>query len=366
MRNKFIITAILAASIAAIALMTPSVGDTKVETVRDPMPVKVTTIQIQDSFEEWRSFTGRAKSGRTSPLAFEMAGKLTAVRVDIGARVKKGQALATIDAARLKAVEQQIMADKADITANLMLAKSTLKRAKKTFAQGHLSEQHYDEATTQVTSLSSKLAHAEANLTAIHVDLDRSIIKAPYDGVITQRHADEGLVISEGTPILTIAEINRMEAHIGIQPLLAQKIADGSKFRLVNSARKTIKGSVRAVVPIIEGVTRTILITFNLDANEVADGELITVLIRNKQKAIGAWVPIRALAADVRGLWRLYRVNADNKITFENVQILYSEKENAFVSGTISDGAKIVSGGINKLAAGESVKIVNPTTNSRN
>ncbi len=365
MRNKFIIIAILAALIATTVLMSLSVGDTKVETVRDPMPVKVTTVKMQDSFEEWRSFTGRATSGRTSPLALEMAGKLTAVHVDIGANVKKGQALATIDTARLKAVKQQIMADKADISANLMLAKSTLKRAKKTFTQGHLSEQHYDEANTQVTSLASKLTRAEANLTAINVDLDRSIIKAPYDGVITQRHADEGRVIPAGTPILTITEINRMEAHIGIQPLLAQKIANGSKFRLINSARETIKGSVRAVVPVIEGVTRTVLITFDLGANEAADGELITVLIRNELKATGAWVPIRALAADVRGLWRLYKVNADNKITFENVQILYSEKENAFVSGTISDGDRIVSSGISKLAAGEAVKIVNLTTNSQ-
>ena len=126
--------------------------------------------------------------------------------------------------------------------------------------------------------------------------------------------------------------------------------------------------TLRSVVPTIEGQTRTMMVTFNLPENTAARGELITALVEDWQESAGAWLPIRALSSDVRGLWRVYKVvnGVDGPhVQFENVQILYTDTNRVFVTGTISNGDRVIADGIERLAPGQRVTVLSPDNQSQ-
>lgn len=330
---------------------------------RTPVAVEVLKISLQESYKEWRSFTGRVTAGRTSPLGFELGGTLQHVWVDIGSRVKKGDKLAQLDTARLQANLQRLKAETTSAKAGLKLAESTLKRTKETYAKGHMSAQHLDEAEARRNQAAAQLLTLDASISALSVDMNRSTILAPFNGVITERLADDGRIMAAGTPIFTLVETSALEAHIGVAPQVAASLEKGMPYRLIDYTRKDISGmAIRTIVPVIEGQTRTRMVILTLQDGTARDGDLMTILVQDHKQAIGAWVPLRALSADVRGLWRVNKITKGKggatHVGFENVQILYTTGQRAFVSGTISDGDQIVTGGVSRLAHNERVRVV--------
>jgi len=359
----FIITII--ASIISLKLTHNAVADNKEPRA---LPVHTVTVKIDSGYYARRSFTGRAVTGRKSNIAFELNGTLKTVEVDTGSTIKKGDLIATLDTDRLEANKRRLIAEKSETASNLDLAERTLVRVKKTFQQGHASAQSMDEAEASAISLQARLQRLEASIAAQDVDLAKAHVRAPFSGVITNRLLDEGTVVTAGTPIIELAEIERMEAHIGFPPDYAKAIINGSSIELRNGKRKIIENvSVRSMVPVIEGQTRTMMVTFDLPSGSVSEGELINAVVKDWQESTGAWLPLRALSSDVRGMWRVYKVVTQTNpahVEFENVQILYSEANKAFVTGTISEGDIIIADGLERLAPGQLVTLSSHNKNN--
>lgn len=339
------------------------------ESERRPVPVEGLTLKTQTSYLEWRSFTGRARAGRTSPLGFELGGTLETANVDIGSMVKKGDKLAGLDTARLKATLARLEGEKASAEANLTLAKKTFTRLSKTFDQGHASAQRRDEAEANFNQANAQLRALKASILSVQVDLEKSTILAPFDGVITERLADEGRILAAGTPLFTLVESGRLEAHIGVSSDIADHLTQKATYRMLDSQKRDFNGAtIRAILPVIEGQTRTRMVIFTLPEGIARDGDLISILVKDRKQATGAWVPLRALSADVRGLWRLNKIiktkDGQTRTQFENVQVLYTTGRQAFVSGTFSDGDMIVAGGVDRLATGERVSVVKTRENN--
>ena len=326
------------------------------------LPVRTTVVEIENGYHARRTFTGRAVPGRISSMAFELGGTVASINVDLGSRVKAGEVLAELDTARLNAQRAQLLAERDEVAASLDLAERTLGRARETFDKGHTSAQRLDEAEANAISLRARAKRLQATVDALDVDLAKSKIHAPFAGVITSRLLDEGVVVAAGTRLLELSENERMEAHIGMPPEFALAVKDGAPVELRGGRRQQIDGAtVRAMVPTIEGQTRTMMVTFDLPEGQAQRGELVTAVVKDWQETPGAWLPLRALSSDVRGLWRVYKV-ADGKdgpsVHFENVQVLYTDGNRVFVSGTIANGDRIIAGGVERLAPGQRVTVL--------
>lgn len=80
-----------------------------------------------------------------------------------------------------------------------------------------------------------------------------------------------------------------------------------------------------------------------------------------KKIKTGAWVPLKSLSQGTQGLWNLYTVSKDNneqyKVAKEIVELIHVEGDNAYISGTISTGDMVVSGGAEKVIENEILKV---------
>lgn len=165
--------------------------------------------------EQPRNDTGLSVPGTTIPLTeayvyARSSGYLKKYYVDIGAHVKQGQLLATIDAPDLDAqvaqardqvaqAEQQLAQQKSQLT----LATATVQRYRVLVAKGVFSRQDGDTQEANYSSQVANVAAAQRNVDAFQANLRRVVslqsyeqVRAPFAGVITQRNVDTGSLIS--------------------------------------------------------------------------------------------------------------------------------------------------------------------------
>lgn len=335
------------------------------ETAKRALPVSVLRVDMQDNYLIARGFTGRAVSRRRSELGFETPGRVEAVLVDNGAIVRKDEVIARLDTDRLEAQHKELAAQLAEANANLLVSRKTADRVRSLYSQGHVTEQRLDEASAASDASAAIRASAAAALASVDIALQKSVLRAPYDGMISRRLLDEGTIVNAGTPIVSLIESGPLEAEVGMPLDFAQRLKPGDHVPLKTQMGDLVFAHVQAIVPLVRGETRTALVTLNIDgtaALNIADGSLITAEINDTVSTPGFWLPLRALTADVRGMWRVYKVvgadNGEQHVVFENIQIIHSESDRAFVSGTVNDGDLLIDEGVSRVTPGEKVNIV--------
>lgn len=153
----------------------------------DPVAVTVSPVQRAPALE---SFPARLVSERTADIATRMSGTVERMLVDVGARVRRGDALVALDAADIQARVQAARAQE-------QLATRTFERVESLHRDGAASEQELDQVTAGLEAARAQRAEAEAQRAY-------AVVTAPFDGVVTQRMADPGDLAVPGRPLLTL------------------------------------------------------------------------------------------------------------------------------------------------------------------
>ncbi len=330
------------------------------------LPVDARPVSHQPSYEIQESHAGRVVSRRSSALGFERGGRLDSVAADEGERVTAGQVLAALDTRQLRAQRRQMAAQATEIEAELAMARLTTQRRRALRASDHIAPEQLDQARYREQGLEARLAAARAGLEAVDASLALSEIRAPYAGIITARHADEGTVLSPSQPILQLIEDGALEVHVGLPPEAASALEPGARVTIEIEGQPQ-EASLHAVVDAVERETRTVTAIFRLEpgVGSARDGALARVSLPRRIESAGFWLPLSALAESHRGLWSAYVVVPDAergdapifRVDRRQLEVLHAEADRAFVRGTLQDGERVVWSGVHRLVADQRVRL---------
>lgn len=364
-------------------------GSGGVDALARALPVEGRRVALEPGYEVAELHAGRVVSRRTSQLGFDRPGRIAQVAVDEGDTVEAGRLLASLDTTELRAERRRVEAQIGEIEAQLAMARLTTRRRAALRASDHASPEQLDQATYSEQALAARLGAAAAARDAVDASLAMAEIRAPYAGTIVARLADEGSVVTPGTPILRLIEDGALEAHIGLPPEAAAALRAGDTHALDVEGR-ALPGVLRAVVDSVERDTRTVTAIFRLDASAAAlDGALARVRLARRLEEPGYWLPLGALAESHRGLWSAYVLvpageagegeaeaadageeagrgetgaagEAALRAERRQVEVLHTEAERAFVRGTLRDGDTVVWSGAHRLVPGQLVRRVDP------
>ncbi len=159
-----------------------------------PLTVAVVMVEPTEAFDLKESYAGLAEARRTSMLGFASSGRIAAIKTDVGDKVKTGALMAKLDTRSLEAQLASANAQVQEARASHDLALSTVQRQRQLKLQGHVSQQHVDEAEAQANTALARVEAAKAQADTLRVQIDLAAITAPFDGVVTQRLADEGAI----------------------------------------------------------------------------------------------------------------------------------------------------------------------------
>ncbi|WP_299004088.1 efflux RND transporter periplasmic adaptor subunit [uncultured Shewanella sp.] len=319
------------------------------------------------SYEQPQTFSGIVKASNTTAIGFELAGKIKQLNVDIGDNIEKGQLLAKLDIQLLQTEQNQLKANLTQNQADLDLALSTLKRSLSLTQQNYISEQQIDELKGQVNRLKAARTQLNAAYAANQLKIQKSNIIAPFKGIISQKYHHVGEVISTGTPIYTLVESNTPQAYIGV-PLEIAKTLSSQKSIDIRVGNKHYQAVIEGISGEINPITRTVELRFSLPpSSQVINGELAYFTHIQPIEKPGYWVPISALSDGIRGLWNIYILTPNDKNTFNverrDIDILYSNQEQAYIQGPINANQLYIDQGAHKLIPGQKVSITQPEVN---
>lgn len=328
-----------------------------------PQAVTVARFTLEDGFTVARAFTGQIEPAQRTAAAFEFGGTVAAVLVDEGDAVAVGAPLARLDTRLLDAERERLLAARTAAQAQAELAARTTERQTALQARGVASPQALDAASLGAAELTARIAEIDASLRALAIRLEKATLTAPFAGRVAARHLDLGASAEPGRPVLTLVETAAPLFRVGLPPEAVAAIpADG--LVTIRADGHLLAGRLRGVLPELDAATRTRTALFAVEGPAMPAWRSVgTVTLSGLVATRGGWVPLSALEAGPRGLWRLLTVVArdgETVVGAEAVEILHATAERAFVRGTVADGARIIADGVHRVVPGQPVMAVEP------
>ncbi len=213
---------------------------------RPPTPVEV-AVAHRDTVIDAILATGTIEALQSIELRPEVEGRLTEILVREGAEVRAGTALFKIDDAELTAQVAQLAAERDR-------AMQALERTRALIAQNAAAEADLEDAEASARS-------AEAQLRLQAVRLERTVVRAPFGGVMGARFVSLGDFVNSATRLTTLQTVDPQRAAFQVPERFAERLATGQEVRVrVAAVDRDFIGIVDFVDPVVQVPARTILV----------------------------------------------------------------------------------------------------------
>ena len=146
---------------------------------------------------------GVVEARQQATLSAEVAGKIESVNFDVDDFVEQGQVVLTIRDREYRAQRQKARAALDEARANLRDTQLEFKRNEDLRKQKLISQSVLDKANANLQAAQARVASAEANLAQAEEQLGYTVVRAPYSGVVVERHVEPGESVGPGQPIMT-------------------------------------------------------------------------------------------------------------------------------------------------------------------
>lgn len=343
-------------SLVALAITTllaacgSSNGDTITTASDKPAtPVRVETV-IEAPLSDAIRGVGLLAPKDEVRLSFKVGGVVSAIRVEEGASIRKGQVLAILEQTEVgAAVEQARQAAEK--------ARRDLDRGKALFADGVAAEE-------QVQDLTTAYRVAQANLRSAEFNARFARIEAPNDGIVLRRLAEPNELVQPGQPVLIVGGSQRgwvVRTAMADRDVVQLKVGDRADITLDAYPGRTFAARVTEISSSADPMTGTFNVELTVDTGDVklAQGLVAKVALpRDARAANGVAVPVSSLLEANAGGATVFVVDADGTARRLSVRTGRLIGERVEITGGIEPGARIVVDGASYLEDGSAVDVL--------
>ena len=215
----------------------------------------------------------------------EVGGSVTEVLVDDGQAVKRGQVLARIDDTAVRDAYLSARAALRSAEATAQLARRNAERSERLHAGGAIAERDVEDAQTNATTADGQLADAKARLASAEKQLSKTVLRAPFAGIVANVTVSEGDVVQSGGSLLSVIGPTslRLEASVPVEDIAAVKPGTDVTFTVSGFERRSFGGKIQLVSPAVDPTTRQVRVIVSIANKEralvaglFADGRVAT------------------------------------------------------------------------------------------
>jgi HlyD family secretion protein len=219
----------------------------------DKAPEFQTTKIARGDITQAVTATGDLQPVVTVDIGAQVSGQIKEVLVDFNSIVKQGDVLAKIDESTPTQRLRQAEADLASTEASNQLIKINAARTAELFEKKLVSQQELDSINAQLAQSNASLLTRRAAVANAQLDLERTVITAPIDGMVLDRKTDKGRTVnaSMNAPTLftLVNNLTKMQINAAVAEADVGSIAEGQEVKFTVDAfpNRTFTGSVRQV-----------------------------------------------------------------------------------------------------------------------
>jgi RND family efflux transporter MFP subunit len=306
--------------------------------------------------------------------------------VDIGDHVKKGQVLATIETpeldAELEAARAQLKASQAQVEARKAEAEfsRTTNERWRDSPKGVVSEQEREAKKADYESSEARLyaANAQVNLDKSKVDqysalAEFKLVRAPFDGTITERKIDIGNLVTAGsgsttTPLYRMAQTDPLRIFVDVpQSASGELMRAGvpAEIRATGAVGGVFSGKIARSAESINAQARTMRVEVDMPNADhlLVPGMYVNVAFKLRPRGL-VEVPAAALIFRASGT-QVAQVDASGKVRFADVMIARDNGSLVELASGVKPGDKLVLNISSQIAAGQTVAVDAPDTGDK-
>lgn len=244
---------ILVALLGTVAALIVGCGKSHKASAPDALPAADVRVQIIEAKTRvaTEEVVGTVRAKLRSVIEAKVSGKIDRMLVVPGQRVKQGELLASIEAREIQARLDQTLAVRKQ-------AENDLKRYASLLEQKILAQSEYDAAQ-------SRFQVAEASVAEAETLLGYTKVTAPFDGVITRKHADVGDLATPGKPLLELEDATVLRLEADVPEAVVGRLALGDKLPVrIAALEKELEGTISEIAPAADPGSRTFLVKLDV------------------------------------------------------------------------------------------------------
>lgn len=340
--------------IALVLVLVPGVvGQTLAQGGGGPAPVAVDQVEVVP-MATTILVPGTVVSRNDAELAAEVDGRLIQV-ADIGTRVAAGDVVARIEdtVLKLRRTEQAALVEREQ--AQLRYLTREEQRLAALAERNVGAKNQLDQTRSQRDMARGDLAVAKSRLAQIDDQLERTGIRAPFEGVVVERLSRVGERVTVGTRVVRLVDPNHLEV-IARAPLEYYRFLDVGDLVRMTAAGEALEGRLRTRVAVGDENTHLFEVRIDVPGGILPVGQTIRVTLPASQPREVLSVHRDALVLRPDGI-SVFVIDAGNKAHRVDVTTGLASGERIEVRGAVEPGDRVVIRGNERLREGQSVAV---------
>jgi membrane fusion protein, multidrug efflux system len=316
-------------------------------------------VATQTELRSGPTVSGSLEPEQAATIRAEVPGPVERTTAEEGQRVRKGTVLVTLDDAAVR--DNYLSARSAVRTAEsaLEVARRNQERSERLAQAGAVSARDLETARLNATNAAGSLDDARARLATAGKQLEDTRVRAPFDGVVSDRHVDAGDVVQVGAELYTVVDPRRLrlEASVPAGEIERLKVGTPIEFTVAGTDRH-VTGRIDRINPVVDPATRQVRVYASVPnadltytAGVFAQGRVATT----SKKAVA--VPITAV--DTRGTSPVVHRIKEGRVVETPVQLGLRDEvaEMVEIRSGVAPGDTVLLGSAQGVAPGTRVRV---------
>ena len=231
-----------------------------------PPPAKVVVGQVvSEEVSTTQSVTGILYYERISEISTEVAGLVEEVNVSQGDQVKKGDPLVRLNTEILEMENALTKTRIEQIELRINNTQKNYKRLDRLYKSSGVSEKDFDDALYAYQDAGKEKQASKDTLAKLMIQQRRSIIKAPFDGVVLNKNVDSGAWVQQGILLVSIGSSSDLFVRAPIAEDLLQFIVLGEPVQVIlNAYNREVSGTVIGIDPVADLKTKNVFLKIKI------------------------------------------------------------------------------------------------------
>lgn len=223
--------------VALIGCNKPSDGGEGSAKPPPPKPVKVAVTTVAEApTPDVIVVTGRVTADQRSDVTADTQGKVINVMIERNQRVKLGQPLVQLDTRSAALGAREAAANLAAARAQKQLADQECERTRSLFDKGAITKSEYDRQMAQCTAAQEQVAAVQARTQMMAKSVADGLVRAPFDGVISEKFVSPGEWVAPGKPLFTLVDDDPLKVELSISEVAVPLVKKDQRVELMTVA----------------------------------------------------------------------------------------------------------------------------------
>ena len=320
----------------------------KEEKIAEKVKVRTTKV-VEEEMSIPVHCSGKLSSKEESKLSFKTGGIISGLFVDEGQTVKKGQVLAKLNLSEIQAQVNQ--------------AKFGLDKAKRDFQRANNLYKDSVATLEQLQDATTALNIAKSNVEIANFNLQYSIIKAPVNGKILKRLAEENEIVSSGSPVFLFASTDNdwvVRVNITDKDIFSLNLNNKAEVKFDAYPNKTFTATVAEIGNSADPYTGTyeVELTLKPTNTKFASGLIATVDIHPSKKEKFRIISVNALIEGNETEGYIYQVINKNHVKKLKIKIHKISDKDLIIKSGVETGAEIIIEGVSYVNGTSEVEVI--------